>query len=172
MSHKARRKIFLHAYDNHSDELFAFCLKHTRDRDVALDVLQITFMRTWEYMDRGHSIGHVRGFLFRVARNAIVDWSRKPNTVSLDLLNESGTFQPEDELSLEKLENSLEKEHVQAVVDQLPNRKHREILQRRFLDQETVDEIAQALSLTKNAVSVRIHRSVSYFRDYIKRHYE
>jgi RNA polymerase sigma factor (sigma-70 family) len=171
MSHKARRKIFLTAYDSHSDEVFAFCLKHTRDRDVALDVLQITFMRTWEYLDRGHDIGHVRGFLFRVARNAIIDWSRKPNSVSLDVLHETGAFQPEDERALEKLETSLEQEHVQAVVSQLPNRKHREILQRRFLDQQPVDQIAKELSLTKNAVSVRIHRSVHYFKDYIKRHY-
>lgn len=171
MSHKARRKIFLQAYDAHADELFAFCLKHTHDRDVALDVLQITFMRTWEYLERGHSIGHARGFLFRVARNAIIDWSRKPNLVSLDLLNEQGNLQPEDESALSKIENSLEKEHIQSLVDQLPNKKHQEVLQRRFLQQQSMDEIAKALSLTKNAASVRVNRSVSYFKAYIKRHY-
>jgi len=68
---------FLEAYDTYNDDIFRFCIVKVRNRDIALDIAQDTFTKTWEYLSSGKEIDNMRAFLYQVARNAIIDWSRK-----------------------------------------------------------------------------------------------
>lgn len=75
---------FLAAYDEHSDALFRHVLIRVRDREVAKDIVQEAFSRTWLYLSEGKKIDYMRAFLYRVANNLIVDGSRKKKSASLD----------------------------------------------------------------------------------------
>ena len=70
-------KEFLAAYDEYSDALFRHCMIRVRDRDVAKDIVQETFSRTWLYLSEGKKVEYIRAFLYRVANNLIVDGARK-----------------------------------------------------------------------------------------------
>ena len=39
---------FLEAYDTYNDDIFRFCIVKVRNRDIALDITQDTFTKTWE----------------------------------------------------------------------------------------------------------------------------
>lgn len=82
-------KVFLEMYDGFSDELFRFCLSKVRNRDESLDIVQETFVKTWDYLRNGKTIEMTRPFLYRTARNIIIDRSRKKKTLSLDTLFEN-----------------------------------------------------------------------------------
>lgn len=57
------------------------------------DLVQVTFMKTWSYLVKGGKIDVMKGFLYHVLNNLIVDEYRKHKTSSLDLLLEK-SFEP------------------------------------------------------------------------------
>ncbi|WP_329375013.1 sigma-70 family RNA polymerase sigma factor [Streptomyces sp. NBC_01483] len=62
------------------DGLVSYAEKMLGDHGVAEDIVQETIIRAWRNMDRLLGMeGPVKGWLFTVTRNLIVDWVRKPH---------------------------------------------------------------------------------------------
>ena len=149
---------FLAAYDEHADALFRHCLIRVRDREVAKDIVQETFSKTWVYLSEGKKIEYIRAFLYRVANNLIVDMSRKKKSASLDAMMEEDGFEPEDESiegpkDIPALKEALS--HLRSL-DEI----YRTAITMRYLDEMSPREIAAALGVSENVVSVRIHRGI------------
>jgi RNA polymerase sigma-70 factor (ECF subfamily) len=87
------QKDFIRAYDENADALFRQCFFKVHDREIAKDILQDTFARTWDYSTKGNTILNMRAFLYRTMNNLVVDYYRKKKAVSLDSLEEDG-FNP------------------------------------------------------------------------------
>jgi RNA polymerase sigma-70 factor, ECF subfamily len=138
-------RTFMSAYDEYSDALFRHCLIRIRDRELAKDIVQETYSRTWLYLSEGKKVDYLRAFLYRVANNLIVDVSRKKKSASLDAMMEEDGFEVRDE-------NAPEPVDKKALGDAL------EML--KSLDEMSPREIAAALGVTENVVSVRIHRGI------------
>ena len=67
-------------HDDHAAALWGYCLRLTgHDRARAEDVVQETLLRAWRHLDVLHtSRGSVRGWLYQVARNIVIDeWRTK-----------------------------------------------------------------------------------------------
>lgn len=154
--------IFERIYAAHQDELFRFCLARMRNREEALDMTQETFVKTYEYLRKGEHIDNERAFLYRVARNGIIDKSRKKKEQSLDLMLDEG-FDP---ISQESSPLMLA-EYKEAVelLDHLPP-DYREVVYMRHVEEMSVEEIAGILGVTPNVVSVRIHRGIEKLKEY------
>ena len=156
-------KKFLEMHDSFSDEIFRFCLAKTRNRDESLDITQETFVKTWDYLRSGKTIDMARAFLYRTARNLIIDRSRKHGTTSLDALIDAETaFEPTD---LDQIPTGHETD-VRNMVEQLKQlpEHHYEILVMRFIQELTISEIAHAYKESENTISVRIHRAIKVAR--------
>ena len=67
-------------YDAHRAELFAFLVRMTRDREVAEDLLQESFIRLIKEARAGRMPDEVRAWLYRVASNAAISRSRRGAT--------------------------------------------------------------------------------------------
>jgi RNA polymerase sigma-70 factor, ECF subfamily len=62
------------AYDAHGHALFGFAVNALRDRGVAEDCVQETFLRAWRARDRyDPSRASARTWLFAIARNVVAD---------------------------------------------------------------------------------------------------
>lgn len=151
-------KGFLAAYDEHADALFRHCLIRLRDREVAKDVVQDTFAKTWLYLADGKEVEYMRAFLYRVANNLIVDASRKKKTSSLDAMMEEDGFEVRDE----SVREPIDKPALQDALSMLKSLDeiYRTAVTMRYLDEMTPREIAAALGVSENVVSVRIHRGI------------
>ncbi len=152
-------KIIEKAYSDHADSIFRFCLTQTRNRDVAKDILQDVFIKTWEYLQNGNSVDNIQAFLFRVAKNAIIDAGRKKKSYSLDVLLEEG-FEPVD--SRDELighQNRLDFERVLILIDDLDDM-YKEPILLRYVEDLSIKDIAKILSEKENTISVRIHRGL------------
>jgi len=151
-------KEFLAAYDEHSDALFRHCLIRVRDRDAAKDVVQEAFSRTWVYLSEGKKIDYIRAFLYRVANNLIIDASRKKKSSSLDALMEEDGFEIRDESITDPADVPAAREAVAMLksLDEI----YRTAITMRYIDEMSPREIAQALGVSENVVSVRIHRGI------------
>ena len=65
------------AYREHGPELYRFVLRGLGDSGAAQDVVQETFVRAWRAADRfDPELSSLRGWLFAIARNAMVDHRR------------------------------------------------------------------------------------------------
>ena len=68
---------FLKAFERFADAIFKHCFFRVSDREVAKDLVQETFSRTWEHIALGKEVRDYRAFLYRIANNLIVDFYRK-----------------------------------------------------------------------------------------------
>lgn len=77
-----RTILVLDAYERHAGELLGFLVRATRDRLLAEDVLQETFLRLVREARGGRSPTDPRAWLFRVAANQVVSAARRRATVA------------------------------------------------------------------------------------------
>lgn len=160
-SNTPESKAFLAAYDEFADAIFRFCFLKVSNREIAIDLMQDTFAKTWEYIGRGGTVDHWKAFLFRAAHNAVVDHYRKKKALSLDAIAEDTGFAPlSDDMSPEEAAQVTE---AHRALQALPE-EFRQVVQLRFVDGLQPREIADMLGLSANVVSVRIHRGVEQLR--------
>ena len=162
---------FNDAFERYSDELFRHASIRLSDRERALELTQETFLRTFEYVQKGQDVHDWRPFLFRTLRNLIIDEYRKHKTSSLEamLTDESGgtieALLPQDESNT--LETAMERfdgRRVLAVLELVPD-SYREVLICRYVEGLSPKEIAGLLGESENVISVRIHRGLKKLRE-------
>lgn len=155
----------IEAYDKHGDEIFRFCLLKLRNRENALDITQETFIKTWEYAKAGNTVREIRPFLYKTAYNLIVDFSRKKKTLSLeDVVNfETDLGSDEFKRTINSIDGKLAMKLLEGLTDH-----YRIIIEMKYLQGMTLDEIAQATGKRKQTISVQIHRAENTLRDLYK----
>jgi len=149
---------FLEAYDAYAEALFRKCYFSVRDRELAHDIVQETFTRTWNYLCEGRRIDYFRAFLYRTANNLIVDTIRRKRSVSLDALIEDVGIEvrdehatnPENQASAQEVLNRLH------ILDDMYER----VIRLRYLEGKTPRDIALQLGVSENVVFVRLHRGL------------
>ena len=149
---------FEKSYEEFSDAIFRFCYFRLFDRDVAKDATQEVFCRVWEYLASGKTIENMRAFLYRVARNHLIDMRRRPSPVSLEELAEVG-FDPASR-DFDQLEVGAELNIALKRIQEL-SKNDQEVITMRFVDGLGPQEIAEAIGESANVVSVRLHRALS-----------
>lgn len=138
-------------YDENIDVIYRFVEIRVGDPQTAEDLTSKIFMKSWEklstFQDRGVPF---RAWVFRIARNAIIDHYRTRKDVApLELVsNTSDGTQPMGE----KLANDMDAEQVLALMEQLTS-SQRQVLILRLMDGLTTDEAAA--NLNKRAGAVR-----------------
>ena len=158
---RAKERIFHEMYDGFNDEIFRFCLSKTRNRDEALDITQETFIKTWDYMRNNKKIDSARAFLYRIARNAIIDYYRKKKPSSLDAMLDNETHHELPDPNVTPAGADLDRTELIHRLKQLPEH-HYEILVLRFIQELTIAEISKILGESENTISVRIHRALKH----------
>jgi len=156
------KKEFLAVYDKHADAVFRRCFFKTSDREVASDLTQEAFTRTWDYLAGGKKIDNLKAFIFTVANNLIKDYYKKKRAV---LMADMGDFDPQQ--IADEVENIEAKVRVQEVIRALQKLKDedRDVLTLNLLDGFGPKEIGGILDERENTISVRLHRAKARLRD-------
>jgi RNA polymerase sigma-70 factor, ECF subfamily len=161
---------FSKAYDEYSDAIFRHCYLRVRDRELAKDLMQETFIKAWKYYaeDEAEKINNLKAMLYKIASNLIIDHSRRPASKrieSLEDLTELGLEPGEDRQ--QNLKNELDAKEALKALSHLKE-EYREILLLRYLSDLSVKQTAQALSISENLVSVRLNRALQELRKTMK----
>ncbi len=164
-SRDSQEKQFKESFEMFSDDLFRHSFFRVSNREVALDLVQDTFMKTWNHIVQGNEIDNIRAFLYRVLNNLIIDYYRKSKASSLDNLIDEG-FDPHDDShgkAIFEAEISLVKRYLSNLTQ-----KDQDVVLMRYMDGLSVSEIAKSLGETENAVSVRVHRAVQKLKEFME----
>ncbi len=160
------RQAFLAAYDEHADALYRHIYFRLLDKGQAEELVQETFLKTWQYLEAGNPIDNLRPFLYRVATNLIIDYVRKKKEASLDAVLEANPLaEPAgtDERDVER--QAL----LRAVKDafSILSQDDRDLVTMRYVDDMDPREIAQILDITPNHVSVKLNRAVAKLKQHL-----
>ncbi len=82
------------------------------------DLVQDTFIKTWDYLVKGGKIDLMKPFLYHILNHLIIDEYRKHKTSSLDVLLEKG-FQPSFDHS-ERVSNIFDGKVALLLIKYLP----------------------------------------------------
>lgn len=164
-------KVFMESYEEFSDAIFRYALFQTSNKETALDITQDTFIKTWQYLQKGEEVENIRAFLYRVAKNLIIDYRRKKKSSSLDQILEAGTDFTEQPNVLEEKEDDFDrerdKEKILKTIDKI-DEKYKEILLMRYVEEMSIKEIGDILEKSQNHISVMIHRGVEKLKKLLK----
>ena len=89
MAHQMKEQ-FINTYSQYSDDIFRYLLFRVYDRDIAIELAQEAFTRTWKSIAGGKDIENIRAFVYKVAYHLAIDLSRKKKETSLDAMTEAG----------------------------------------------------------------------------------
>ncbi len=161
-------KEFLEAYDALSEPLYRHCFFRVFSESKAEDLVQETFMKTWQYISKGHTVENLKAFLYRVANNLVIDYSRKKKEDSLDsILADLPQLEPSYD-GKKEIERDVLLAQVFEVIHGLPD-DVRQLLLLRYGEDLDAKEIAQILKITPNNASVRLNRAHKLLQDLLDR---
>ncbi|MBI2803572.1 MAG: sigma-70 family RNA polymerase sigma factor [Planctomycetes bacterium] len=162
---KSRRKQpphqadFEEIYERHSREVWALVYARWLNADIALDIMQETFLRLWRQWQEGSEIVNPRAWVLRVARNLAEDHAksafRRYGTQPPQTMNgvEGREILPLDGMARDETFGQIRKEMEQlAPAD-------REILTLRYALEYDTSQIAEVLEINPTAVHMRLSRA-------------
>ncbi len=157
---------YLEAYQEYADPIFRYCFWKVSNREVAKDLTQEVFVKTWNYLVKGECIDNYKAFLYRTAHNIVVDHYRLHTSESLDLLQEKG-FDPGED-TVESLIDTLDGAHIMKLVGSL-SREYQDVIQMRYSQGLSHAEIAEVLGEGEGVIRVRAHRGMKKLRELVSR---
>jgi len=143
-------------FNEYGSALLAFATHLTGERATAEDVVQETLVRAWrnpEALVNGK--GSVRGWLFKVARNIVIDRFRA-GALRPQGLAEATTSPPVEVDHAERVANSLT---VVEALDQL-SAVHRSVLVDVYFHDRSVAEVAEQLGIPPGSVKSRTYHAL------------
>jgi len=154
-----RQADFEALHQRHSREVWALAYARWLNADVALDIMQETFLRLWKQWQDGQKILNPRAWLLRVARNLAEDHAKSA-------FRRNGTHPPatmngvqaNDPLPLENLEKQETFAQLREMLSELAPA-DREILTLRYALDYNASEIAAILHVNATAVHMRLSRA-------------
>lgn len=146
-------------WDTCSPKLFGYLVNTLRDRHVAEDVFQSTWLRAAEHI-AGYTFKGVgfSSWLFAIARNECRQLWRKSNRPDAHLLDP------------EPVSHEHESLHAKLLVDQALSKlseSDQELLRLRYIADLSINEIAKTLNSNSVAVRVRVSRALARVRTVI-----
>lgn len=144
--------------DRYGGALLHFAHRLVGDMQLAEEIYQDTMLKAWQQASSFRVDGHLKAWLFRVARNNAIDYMRKKRVpveeFTACLETAATTFRPEREA-----ERSWLAAEVFEAIDELPPA-YREVVDLRFFHQLCYQEIAQVLSIPLGTVKSRLNYAI------------
>lgn len=152
--------------ETYQHRLLRYLLFLTGKREVAEDLFQETWMRVLLRGAQYNGKARFDTWLFTIARNLVIDLSRKRQMASLDEMSEAGEDERPFEVAIdgpspfEQFASREDRAEVAEVLLKLePN--YREVLTLRFHEEMSLEEIASVTHAPLSTVKSRLYRGLA-----------
>lgn len=143
-------------YKKYFKKIYRYCSFNTNHDELAKDITQETFVKAWIKIKDFELKENwsLQAFLFTIARNLIIDQSRRKKELQID----------EFENNLETDENLVDdfdkKEDIKKIKTALSklDEVERQIIILRYFEEMDTKDVAQVIGIKDGALRVRIHR--------------
>ena len=166
------RQAFATLYSRYAPLLYKAVYPLTnRSKEDTEEIIQDLFVKIWDRRDNMLTIQSFRPFIFRLARNRVIDWYRK---------NESKksycTFYSENhrDEAVSVTDDLLFEEYYATAMEaiaKLPSRQ-KQIFILRHTNDLSLSEIAGQLRISLHAVKKQLYQATRFVREYLHKHGE
>lgn len=142
------------------EKLLRYCYMKTKDRYLAEDIVQETFLRFWQsksYKDTGKE----QAYLYTIARNLCMDAFRRPFT---DNLEDHIELLEDVNVSADKTEERLA---IEQALDAIPE-ELKEIVVLRYMNELSVSNISEIMRMSRFAVHRRTKEGLALLRNLLE----
>ena len=150
---------FAKLVQRHQDQLYRYGRGLGLDHDTALDLVQEAFVKAHERRDQCRDPERVRSWLFRIFRNAMLDWVRNVRRTEVPLLDVEEPAGDEDFAERHAL-----REAIGTALASLPPILREAFLLRHELG-HSYEEIAELAGTSLSAAKMRVARARETLRE-------
>jgi RNA polymerase sigma-70 factor (ECF subfamily) len=151
--------------EQYQQRLYRYLLFLTGEPALAEDLFQETWVRVLERGNQYNGKSKFESWLFAIARNLVIDVSRRKKFRSLDEMADPDSnqpYEPPDDRAVSALQILVTRENEQAVrlsLLKIPAY-YREVLLLRFQEELGLEEIATVLATPISTVKSRLYRGL------------
>ncbi len=150
-------RAFEYLFNRYRDAIYRLFVQRLRGTDGADDLLQETFVKVYINLHRYNTAYTFGQWVYTIARNTFIDFVRKrQDDQSIDeRFTVPVSSAPTPEESVINLQQRTQIEHY---LGRMPER-YRKLIEMRFFEEYSYEEIAAKLSLPLGTVKTQIHRA-------------
>jgi RNA polymerase sigma-70 factor (ECF subfamily) len=147
-------------YELHYQEIYFYLLQHVRQRELAQDLAQDTFLKAFNGLSTFEGRSSVKTWLYRIAHHTFINWYRKESKYSYQLLEdqdvklEQSLYENPDTGLFEKEKRS----YILQLIHELKDDYQHVLILREF-QELTYDEIGEILDWKLSKVKTNLHRA-------------
>ena len=153
----------------HKTRVFSFIISKVKDRDLAEDIFQDTFIKVINSLQKGkyNEEGKFLPWIMRIAHNLVIDYFRKSSKMKsvrsssdfniLDIMNDGS--RPQDEEMIRKRVHS----DLNMLIQDLP-KDQMEVLKMRYFDDLSFKKISQITGVSINTALGRMRYALINLR--------
>ena len=137
-----------------------------RSREEAEDLAGKTFLKTWDYIAKGHKIENLRAFIFRVAHNLVVDFyktNKRDKEVSIHNFEDTTIDIPDEHDIQGAAAQKSDLKDIQKMLTTI-NKDYAEVITLRYMHDFSNEEIAQITGMSNGAVRTKLSRALESLR--------
>lgn len=141
--------------DRYGGALLHFAHRLVGDMQMAEEICQDTMLKAWQQAGSFRMDGHLKAWLFRVARNNAIDYIRRKKlpTEEFQSAHDQASSEQQPEREAEK---SWLTDAILDALDALPEQ-YREVIDMRFFQDMCYQEIAEVLKIPLGTVKSRLN---------------
>lgn len=172
-------KSFQRLLFRHKSSVFHYILSKVKDRDLANDIFQDTFIKVIKTLKAGNynEEGKFLPWVMRIAHNLIIDYFRKSNKVKMisessssrDDFNIFSVLSLQDENIQDKIIRGELEGQMVKLIDHLPE-SQREIIVMRIFQDMSFKDIADHMDISINTALGRMRYGLINLRKLIEKH--
>jgi len=157
------RQAFDEFYSRHYSGLMRFIMAYCRDKAIAEDIVQDTFMKLLSLRVRLGLVTNIKSYLYSIALNRCRDIKRadRDNTSLLD--NETADVSIESDRVDDKIDVGI----LNRLAERLPNMQ-REVLLLRIWSNLSFREVSDVLHISENSAKVNYFYAITSLRKMIE----
>ena len=144
--------------------IFRFCNFNTGNENTAQDICQETFLKAWKSLPNfSQKGGSLQAYIFKIARNLIIDLSRKKKEERLSPYHDIEINYDLEE-KIEKKDNIAKLHQAMAKLTET----ERQIIILHYFEDMTTREVAKVIGIKEGNLRVKTHRTLKKLKETLR----
>ena len=151
-------------YKGFAPKMFGICLRYTRNRMEAEDILQEGFIKVFRYLKDYRSDGSLEGWVRKTMVNTAINFYKKKAKYQRDIsLDQTEPINHDEENAIDKLSAKELMVHIQELPDG-----YRMVFNLSIIEGYTHKEIGEMLNISENTSKSQLSRARSVLQGKLK----
>lgn len=167
---KGDKHAFKEVYDEHYSQCYFIARRYLKDKNLAKDAVQDLFLKFWKKREKLDSSKTIKGFLFIMLKNHLLDMIRKRKTQN-KILEKYKTLARRNNLRNATEDEILVNRYYELFKEAFKNLTpaQRKVFRMKSFEGLSNDEVAEINEISPNTVKTQFYHASKYIRQYFKK---